>query len=390
MRFPERFQPNLQKNPKPPTKIIKCSGILNRLKIACQDALCEKMERKKLYHFSYLLLCLIIWQNSVFAQIQAQTSEVIPAENLDTETDLIHTGDLIDVDVIGSLEYDWRGTLNKEGFLDGLDLVENPIFALCRSETELAEEITKAYSKNLREPRVIVKILDRSNRPLSIINGAVKTPQRFQIKRPVFLNELIVISGGLTENASGDIQIYRPPNLNCRQKIVDKNASTVNVGENQEQYVAASQDNGSSFINIRLSELLTGIKTANPQILSGDIVTIQQAEFIYVIGGVTNPKQISSRAEITLSRAIASAGGTTKNADTRKVTIYRREDGATRIIEADLEKIKAKQAEDITLKAFDIVEVDQTGRAKNKFAPIIRMGDSSEKKSVDFPLRIID
>ena len=30
--------------------------------------------------------------------------------------DLIHFGDVIDVDVVGSLEFDWRGGLTPEGF----------------------------------------------------------------------------------------------------------------------------------------------------------------------------------------------------------------------------------------------------------------------------------
>ncbi|MDM7924023.1 MAG: hypothetical protein QUS14_17160 [Pyrinomonadaceae bacterium] len=33
--------------------------------------------------------------------------------------ELIHYGDLIDIDVVGSFEYDWRGTLTQEGFIDG-------------------------------------------------------------------------------------------------------------------------------------------------------------------------------------------------------------------------------------------------------------------------------
>ncbi len=348
------------------------------------------MEKKKLCHFSYILLCLVLWQSLIFAQTPTPTPVIIPAETLDTEVNLIHLGDLIDVDVIGSLEYDWRGTLNPEGFLDGINFIENPVYALCQSETEVAEEIIKAYSKTLRDPKVVVKILDRSNRPLSIINGAVKTPQRLQIKRRIFLNELIIISGGLTEKASGEIQIFRPQNLNCRQKLVEQIALSADNGENRERYVAARQDNGSGFLNIKLSDLLTGKKEANPQILSGDIVTIQEAESIYVIGGVSNPKQISSRAQITLTRAIASAGGTTKNADTRKITIYRHEAGETKIIETDLEKIKANQAEDIILKAFDIVEVKQNGQAKNKFPPVIKIIETNEKNAANFPLRIID
>ena len=43
------------------------------------------------------------------------------------EADYIHYGDLIDVDVIGSTEYDWRGTLNPQGFLDGMERLDEPV-----------------------------------------------------------------------------------------------------------------------------------------------------------------------------------------------------------------------------------------------------------------------
>jgi protein involved in polysaccharide export with SLBB domain len=358
------------------------------------------MKSKKLCYFSYFFLLNLFWQTWIYAQTPTPTPVIIledipapvstPVSAVTDEINLIHFGDLIDVDVIGSLEYDWRGTLNPEGFLDGIDFIENPIYAICRSEEEIAEEVVKAYSKTLREPKVVVKILDRSNRPLSILNGAVKTPHRFQVKRSIFLNELIIISGGLTETASGEIQIFRPRNLNCRQKIAEKTVSTALNEDSPERIVIASQDNGSIYLNIKISDLLTGKKQSNPQILSGDIVTVQRAESIYIIGGVANPKQISSRSEITISRAIASAGGLSKGANAKKIVIYRREGIETIKIEADLDKIKANQATDLILKANDIVEVSQTGRQQRKFPPILKVAEASEKNFANLPLRIID
>lgn len=351
------------------------------------------MKSRKFYLFTLILLCLIFQQGLVTAQMQTPTPEIIAVNNSPAnskvELDLIHPGDLIEVDVVGSVEYDWRGRLNPEGFLDGVDYAENPIFGLCRSEEEIASDVAKAYGKILREPKVVVKILDRSNRPNSIIYGAVKTPQRFQISRPVYLNELIIIAGGLTDEASGQIQIFRPKNLNCLQAQTRQEQVVANP-DNREKFVAVSQDNGSMNINIRISDLLNGKKEANPPILSGDIVTVLEAESIYVIGGVANPKQISVRSQITLSRAVASAGGLTKNADRKLITIYRREAGETKIIEADLDKIQSGKSEDLMLRVFDIVEVAQSGRDKTKFPPVVRIADSDTRKSVNLPLRIID
>jgi protein involved in polysaccharide export with SLBB domain len=352
------------------------------------------MKIRKFHQFSLIFLCILVWKGSISAQTPTPTETPKPVADTNTitisedESKLIHLGDLIDVDVVGNLEFDWRGTLNPEGFLNGIDYVENPIFALCRSEEEVARDIAKAYSKILREPQVTVKILDRSNRALSIIAGAVKMPQRVQIKRTIFLNELIIVSGGLTDKASGEIQIFRPQNLSCAAR---KAVSNETNGESRERFVAAStEDNGSQYMNIRISDLLNGKKEANPQILNGDIVTIFEAQSIYVIGGVANPKQISFRSQITLTRAIDSAGGLSKNADAKKITIFRRIGNETKIIEADLEKIKASKADDIILQASDIIDVNQNGREKRKYPPIINVVDLNDANSSKLPLRVID
>jgi protein involved in polysaccharide export with SLBB domain len=310
-----------------------------------------------------------------------------PAENdqkIIDEMNLIHFGDLIDVDVVGSIEFDWRGTLNPEGFLNGIEFTEDQIFALCRTEEAVAADIAKAYGKILRDPQVVVKILDRSNRAVSVISGAIKTAQRFQIRRTVFLNELIIISGGLTDKTNGEVQIFRPKNLSCAGV---KPAG----GVTRERYVSTgTEDNGSQYINVKISDLLSGKKEANPQVLNGDIITVFEAESIYVIGGVSAPKKILFRTEITLTRAIDSAGGLAKNADATKITIFRRAGGETKIIEADLEKIKAQKADDIVLQPFDIVEVSQSGREKRKYPPVINVLDPADQNAAKLPLRVID
>jgi protein involved in polysaccharide export with SLBB domain len=337
-----------------------------------------------------IFLCIFFSQSQIFAQTPVPTATPEIKNQSDAELNLIHLGDLIDVDVLGSFEYDWRGTLTPEGFLNGLDSLENPVFGLCRSEEDVAREIAKSYSKFLRDPQVVVKILDRSNRPNSTLFGAVKTPQRFQIKRTVFLNELIILAGGFTEKASGEIQIFRPASLSCGEIVPPQNQTTETDNKSRERFISARQDNGSQFIDIRITDLLSGKKEANVQILAGDIVTVLEAQPIYVIGGVTTPRQIATRSQMTVSRAIAGAGGLAKNADATKITIFRRARNETKIIETDLDKIKAKLTEDIVLQAFDIVEVSQKGSDKRKYPPIVKIDDIGVENSTKLPLLIID
>lgn len=333
-----------------------------------------------------ILLNIFIQYSAVSGQMPSGESQ---PEDRRADTELIHFGDLIDVDIIGSTEYDWRGTLTPEGFLQGLDFIEEPVYALCRTEEDVARSVAEGYSKLLREPKVKVKILDRSNRPVTLIYGAVRSEQKFQIKRPIYLNELIVFSGGFTENASGSIQIFRPANLSCNAAQPEKTVTSESV-DSRERYVQTSKTGGANNLDIKISDLLKGEKNANPQIFSGDIITVLSADPIYLIGGVAVPKQIASRAEMTLTRAIASAGGLTKDADARTVTIFRRSANETKTIEADFDKINAGQAEDIVLQSFDIVDVAVKGRGKSKFPPILRTDESGGRNAANLPLRIID
>ncbi len=298
-----------------------------------------------------------------------------------TEADLVHFGDLIDVDVLGGFEYDWRGKLTPEGFLDGLNGFGDPIYGLCRSENEIAADVTKAYSKLLRDPKIIVRILDRSNRAVVTLDGAVKLPQRFQLRRAASLRELLVLSGGITDEASGEIQIFRPRNLNCAERSGPgtKNANATPV---------ALKSNAPQVTNVAIADLLKGMLTADPTIQSGDLITVLRAVPIYVIGGVNNPRQISARSNTTLSRTIASAGGLAKEANASQVTVFRRDGNETRAIEFDLDKIAAGTMPDPELKAFDIVEVGQKRRGKRKYPPVVSGGRTHDRTIL--PLRIVE
>lgn len=370
--------------------------------------------RRKFYWFTAPMLCFILFQvyasaqtptptpeektpsveeksQAANSQTQNANSENQPAKpKQKTGINLVHFGDLIDVDVLGSTEYDWRGSLNPEGFLNGINFVEEPIYGLCRTEEEIAQDVAKGFSKLLRNPQVVVKIIDRSGRPFSVLFGAVKTSQRFQIQRQVRLNELLILSGGITEKASGEIQILRPPNMSCEASKPDDTENESLKAENKEKFIPASQNADSQFINIKISDLLKGKPEANPFIYSGDTITVKEAESVYVIGGVGNPKQVIATPQLTVSRAIAAAGGFTKDADPKKITIFRREKEGTKLIEVNFEKIDASPEEDIVLQPLDIVDVARRGSEKRKFPPVINVIENSQGKNANPPLKIID
>jgi protein involved in polysaccharide export with SLBB domain len=338
--------------------------------------------RSKVKRRAFIFVCILcLLLQSDFAVAQILSPDTFPRE-IKNELDLIHSADIIDVDFAGGLEYDWRGHLTSDGMLDGVSEF-SPIPALCRSEIDVAADIARAYSKVLREPQVTVKIVDRSNRPPAMLNGAVKVPTRFRIKRPVRLRELIVVAGGLTDDANGAIVVLRRPDQNCAAQ--DVSATTESGSEGKLQ-----PDNGLQKLNISIADLLSGKESANPFVLGSDTVTVEKAVPIYIIGAVNNPKPIFSRSGMTLTRAIATAGGLAERAAGQKVTIYRREKGETGVMQADLEKIKNGEISDVDLKAFDIIEVAFKGRAPRKYPPVIAAGEDRRGNASELPLRVID
>jgi len=324
--------------------------------------------RRQHLRFLFIVLAIALAVGDALAQSEPQS-----------QANLVHFGDLIEVDVIGSYEYDWRGSLTPEGFFDGLEILENQVYGLCQSEKDLSVAIQKEFAKTLRDPQVVVRILDRSNRAVAFLNGAVRSPQRFQIKRAVYLNELLVLSGGITDRSSGEISVFRPANLSCIEPRKNTDG----------EFVKASQPRGAETINIKIVDILRGQQSANPRILSGDIVTVSEALPVYVIGGVNSPQRLPLRNQMTLSRAIATAGGLAKEAS-GNITIFRREGRETKLIQSDLQKITAGQADDPVLKPFDIIDVPQKGKPSRTRPPVIDSGVSKSLTLASLPLRVID
>lgn len=322
-----------------------------------------------MYSFILPSLASIVVLACCFTSYGQPTPTPTPTAGI-SETAFVHFGDVVDVDFVGTVEYDWRGGVSPEGNLEGLDDVGGSIAAVCRSEAEIAADIERIYGRLLRSPKVVVRIVDRSNRALVVVNGAVRTPARFRMHRLVRLRELIVLSGGFTDAASGTIKVLRPPALNC----VTGNA--------------AMRDNTVQLTTVKITDLLAGKPDANIQLSSGDIVDVVGGEPVYVIGAVASPRPVYLKPEMTISRAVASAGGVSRDASGR-VTVFRRQAGSEAgPTEVDLLKIKRGEMVDLPLLPFDIIDVAGKGGGTRKFAPFTSSTDPANKR--ELPLRVID
>lgn len=303
------------------------------------------------------LLLVSILGNSAFSQ----------PGNANDDVGRIHFGDVIDVDFIGSIEHDWRGTLTPDGFLNGLDELSGQISGLCREPRELATEIETIYSAILRSPKVVVTIIDSSQRPQARIDGSVRTPSRISVRRIVRLNEIIALAGGLTDDTSGEIEIIRPARLSC----------------------AGGLGNDSSVRVIKLSDHLKGIDDADPIVSSGDMIEVRRAVPIYVYGAVQSPRALVFRDGMTLQKAIDAVGGRSKNADMTRVVILRRGSQGVETITISATDAKKGIFPDETLRIFDIIIIPSRGDAEIKFPPVLP-GQLPPRPENDMPLIVIE
>lgn len=324
-----------------------------------------------------LVTAVLLAVSAVKGPAQTVGNRPVSAATPTLASESIHLGDVVDVDFVGSFEFDWRGGLTPDGFLDGLERAEKPIFALCRTEAEVAASVKEQHKYFLRDPDVVVRIVDRSNRALAYVTGSVRTAQRFQLRRSVSLLELIVLSGGITDGSNGEIVIFRPPNVSCG------GARTAGA---QKRLSAAAEP---KRISIKIADLLSGDPDANPRILSGDVVSVTEAPPVFLIGDVATPRKMNLTPDLTLTRAIAFAGGISRSFSGQKARIHRRTPEA-QILEFDLRRVLQKKVEDPKLEPYDVIEVEQRGFDSRKVAPVSEPPALNSETMSRLPLRIVD
>ncbi len=292
------------------------------------------------------------------AQTGPPVASVLTASSVDTQgikRYVLGPGDTLDVRVFGQPDLNWQGEVEPDGNITSLPFIETPIRAQCRTDKEIQKDIIAAYSKFLRSPQISVRVTGRNSRLPATVSGAVAAPTRVQMLRPVRLNEVIIVSGGLTERANGDIQVLHTEPIMCPAPGEVVEPLTTGDG-----FLAAN-----TLKVYKWTDLIAGKPEANPVIRPGDIVTVMDSKPVYITGNVASPQPVLLKEGYTLSRVIAMVGGPTAGAKASDVRIYRGEIGSTNMqtIHVDLNAVKKKKSEDIVLQPYDIIEVPKNSGA---------------------------
>jgi polysaccharide biosynthesis/export protein len=298
-------------------------------------------------------------------QQQSSTASTAQPSSLDiqgSKTYLLGPGDVLDIRVFGQPELSTpNAQVDSDGNLSSLAFLETPIPAKCRTDKQIQKDIAAAYAKFINNPQVSVRIAERNSRQPATVFGAVRQPTRVEMKRKVRLNELMAVSGGFTERASGTIQILHTEPLMCPEPGEEELAKPIDGTKIPLQIV-------------KIAELRAGKAEANPVIRPGDYVLVTEAEPVYVTGAVASPTGIYLRDQLTLTRALAMVGGTRKEAKLNDVVIYRQQPGSTDqdIVHVDFAAIKKNQKPDVLLQPYDVIEVREASMfSKERFSQTV-------------------
>jgi len=267
---------------------------------------------------------------------------------------LVGPGDEITAKVLGEPQFDFVAMIDEDGKFQ-VPFFDKPIQAKCRSEKELRADVTQLLSKYLKTPQISVRVTGRKSRPPATIYGEVRQPQQVDLRRDARLLELLSFAGGITEKAGGMVQVFRTqPPICAENKAMNDWVAETNDGTDVPSRLYS------------LNSLRSGREEANPNIYPGDLIVVQKAAPIYVIGEVNVLKEIPlTENGLSLTEAIAQSGGFSREAKTKTIRIRRLKENSKdrQIISVNYDSIKKGEQKDVILEPYDIVEVDKSKKS---------------------------
>jgi polysaccharide export outer membrane protein len=133
---------------------------------------------------------------------------------------------------------------------------------------------------------------------------------------------------------------------------------------------------GDELISLNLEEVLKGTDQSNPFVHAGDIirVTAAEQENAYILGNVKASAVISLKDPVTLSQAVAMAGGLVGGADAQRIKLRRQIPDSINRDEriVNLKAINQGKADDIVLMPNDIIDVPGPSGSRKILQTILR------------------
>jgi polysaccharide export outer membrane protein len=292
------------------------------------------------------------------AQVSSTNRSTIPAPNRSADQPTsnfyggyqIGVGDILDIHVNDEEEISGRYQVDQSGKVK-ISLLSSPLDAAGTTTFDLASRISDELKKQqiLRDPSTTVLILRAVTQNVSVL-GAVVRPGVYPVEKPTSLLDVISQAGGLGPNAGNSLTIFHGS---------DASGSSATA--------ASAASNGTPLATVNITDLLAAKNPAlNLPVHSGDVITVNTAPVVFVVGSVGRPGAFAiqdRRSQMTVLQAVAMAEGPTPNASLGKTIIIRQSTSSSdrKEIPIDLKKVMNGKDSDKVLEANDILFVPQSG-----------------------------
>lgn len=234
----------------------------------------------------------------------------------------VGVGDTIEVRVVGEKDLTGTFVVGPEGWL-ALPMV-GTVRVEGRTAAQIAGQLTRVLASDfLVDPQVSVRVKEHASRPVQVL-GAVRKPGTYYLSKPTRLVEVLAEAGGV---------------------LNDKSSSEIRV----------NHADGAESLVVVLEELLVSGK-GNVLLRAGDVVNVLEGKVVYVNGEVGKPGAVAWKGGITVTRALALAGGVKATANQRKAYILR---GGEKV-PINLKRIFQAKDDDLVLRPGDQVLVGES------------------------------
>ena len=197
------------------------------------------------------------------------------------------------------------------------------------SPLETEDLLRERYRKFIHDPQITVFVKEYRSYRVSVV-GYVQKPGLYEISGEKTLLEVLGMAGGLNEDAGTTVQLTRRTPEGLQTNYID--------------------------LDMLLSE---GDMRFNALVGPGDVVTVPKAGVFYVEGSVKKPGSYPLRGALTVTQAIATAGGPEERlAKVGGTTLYRRgRNGQREAVPIDIGAIRSGRAKDPEVSESDVIVV---------------------------------
>jgi len=261
--------------------------------------------------------------------------------------------------------------LNKTVRVSSQGNISLPLLGILRvkglTPNELEKEIRDLLAeKYLQDPNVSVFVKEYRSQRISVI-GAVEKPGIFEVTGQKTVLDMLAMAGGLKAGSDQDagqlLFVIKPPKPERGVPGAPKESPPNSLKDSKDTSEQTPQT-PQTFV-IDLEELLVkGDLSLNLPLTHGDIINIPISGKVFVGGEVKSPGGFPMKGKkITVSQAIAMAGGVLPEADGAQTKIFRYSGrGSEReSLTADVYAIQKGESEDPFLKENDIIIVPRHG-----------------------------